>query len=109
MVVRVKLYGIFRHKSGKGEIKISVDSIKDLLKNISEQHEELREEIFDNGKDLVIKDFVTIAVNGRRIELLDGIDTKLEDGDTVMISPPLAGGYSNVFELLIFVSDFIQD
>ncbi len=30
---------------------------------------------------------VEIAVNGRRIEFLDGLDTKLRDGDRVVFSP----------------------
>ncbi|BES82331.1 MoaD/ThiS family protein [Pyrodictium abyssi] len=30
---------------------------------------------------------VEIAVNGRRIDFLDGLDTKLRDGDKVLFSP----------------------
>lgn len=38
------------------------------------------------GEDLAI------LVNGRNIQLLDGVHTALHDGDEVVILPPTAGG-----------------
>ena len=38
------------------------------------------------GEDLAI------LVNGRNIQLLDGVHTTLHDGDEVVILPPTAGG-----------------
>lgn len=35
---------------------------------------------------------LAILVNGRNIDLLDGVGTVLEDGDEVVILPPSAGG-----------------
>lgn len=35
---------------------------------------------------------VNILVNGRSIDLLEGLKTSLKDGDVVAIFPPVAGG-----------------
>ena len=35
---------------------------------------------------------LAIMINGRNIAMLDGLDTKLSDGDDVVILPPTAGG-----------------
>lgn len=35
---------------------------------------------------------LSILVNGRNISTLDGLDTILKDGDTVILLPPFAGG-----------------
>jgi len=37
-------------------------------------------------------DDLAILVNGRNIQLLDGVETMLQDGDEVVILPPIAGG-----------------
>ncbi len=39
----------------------------------------------DEGKD--VRHPVEIAVNGRRIDFLEGLDTVLRDGDRVLFSP----------------------
>jgi len=40
----------------------------------------------------ILRDYVNILKNGRNIEFLDGLATRLEDGDTVALFPPAAGG-----------------
>ncbi len=35
---------------------------------------------------------VIVMVNGRRLEFLDGLDTVLQDTDTILIFPVVAGG-----------------
>ncbi|MCE4601566.1 MAG: MoaD/ThiS family protein [Desulfurococcales archaeon] len=49
-------------------------------------------EVYKGFKDLVlegdgVKYPVEIAVNGRRIDFLDGLHTKLNEGDQVLFSP----------------------
>ena len=40
----------------------------------------------------ILRDFVNILKNGRNIHFLAGLDTPLEDGDTIALFPPAAGG-----------------
>ena len=40
----------------------------------------------------ILRDLVNILKNGRNIHFLAGLDTLLEDGDTIALFPPVAGG-----------------
>ena len=51
---------------------------------------ERRQELFDGQGH--IRSNLTILRNGRNIEFLSGLDTKLNDGDTVAIFLPVYGG-----------------
>ncbi|KYH38200.1 MAG: hypothetical protein AYL28_004450 [Candidatus Bathyarchaeota archaeon B23] len=44
------------------------------------------------GRPLRVDDGLTVLVNGRNIALLDGLETRLRDGDLVVLLPPLSGG-----------------
>lgn len=92
MPVEVKFFANFREIVGQKKITISGGSIQDVLVEIKEEYSDLNSEIFSNAENLELKNFVNIMVNGRRIDMLEGTETKLEDGDTVAIFPPVAGG-----------------
>lgn len=63
-------------------------TIEDLLKRLREQYGsrlEVDRLIGENSN-------VRILVNGREITYLDGLKTRLRDGDAVAFIPPVAGG-----------------
>jgi molybdopterin converting factor small subunit len=45
-----------------------------------------------NTKTGEVKGFLQFLINGRSASALDGMDTKLEDGDVLAIIPPVGGG-----------------
>jgi len=60
-------------------------TIRDLIEKLDSQ-------VYRGFKDLILEGEklrhpVEIAVNGRRIDFLDGLDTRLRDGDRVLFSP----------------------
>ncbi len=57
-------------------------TVKDALEKVPE---EVKEKIFN--KDGSIKPPTDIIVNGRSIAFLEGLDTKLRDGDRIVVSP----------------------
>ena len=74
--------------------KLKVDStnaptIRSLLENlcISSEH---RQRVFDAHGE--VKSDITILKNGRNIVFLEGVETKLNEGDKVAIFPPICGG-----------------
>jgi molybdopterin synthase sulfur carrier subunit len=39
-----------------------------------------------------LKPFIKVTINGRDIQLENGLDTAVSDKDTIAIFPPIAGG-----------------
>jgi len=67
------------------------ETVGNLLDKLIAMEEKLRPHLFDpaSGK---FTDQISIVVNDRFIDLLDGLDTRLEDGDTVMLIQAWSGG-----------------
>ena len=53
-------------------------------------HPGFRERLFDDGGAL--RKFVNVFVADDDVRYLDGVDTKVPDGETVSIIPAVAGG-----------------
>lgn len=53
--------------------------------------QEFSEFLFD-GKAGGVRDHLTLLLNGRNIENLDGLKTQLMDDDVLAILPPVGGG-----------------
>ncbi len=61
-------------------------TVRDLVEIIDKNHVPgFKEKILDENGEL--KWPVEIAVNGRRIDFLEGLNTQLKDGDRILFSP----------------------
>ncbi len=67
------------------------ETIRTFLEKFVAREEKLRPHLFDpeSGK---FTDQVGIVVNDRFIDLLDGLDTRLKDGDRLMLFQAWSGG-----------------
>ena len=96
-MIKVKLHTILGIKEiiGKREIEVDVSensSLSDLMTTIvGKWGRELSDYLYEQESDK-IKNYIRFMVNGQDISFLDGMDTKLKDGDEVMIFPPVSGG-----------------
>ena len=90
--VVLKLMTIFSTDVGLPEINYHNVSILDDVVNqfMKEYGKKLRKSFVDPAGNL--ESHVVILVNGRNYLFLDGLKTKLKDGDHIVISPPLVGG-----------------
>ncbi|MEM4931481.1 MAG: MoaD/ThiS family protein, partial [Nitrososphaerota archaeon] len=62
------------------ELHLEVSSIRDLLNQLSEKFgDAFRQRVLDERGNL--RSFVVLYVNGKNIQLTEGLDTRLEDGD----------------------------
>ena len=94
MEVVVKLHGDLREKAGTDTIRLPIteeETVDMLLMKLSRRHPRVVEEILDptTGE---LKEYYNILLNGRRIQHLRGIHTKLKHKDEIAIFPPVAGG-----------------
>ena len=88
----VKFFATYRQITGCKSCDVKApQNILALMEELSERWPEFRSLILnENGTDK--GDDVIIMVNGRHIEHLDGMATKLTEEDHVAITPLVAGG-----------------
>jgi molybdopterin synthase sulfur carrier subunit len=94
MVLSVKFVGALRHVSGTGELALSCKSsvaIRELMNEIIKELPELKRSLIDQQFE-DSRPNTLILVNGREISVLDGLETKLKDGDEVLLIPFVHGG-----------------
>lgn len=92
MEIKVKFFSILREVFGTEEKEVELKSgsnILDLL-NILCDSPHRRETIFGDSSEP--KTYILIFKNGKPIQSLNGIQTKLREGDTVTIFPAIFGG-----------------
>jgi molybdopterin synthase sulfur carrier subunit len=96
--IKVKVHTILDIKKiiGKGEIEIPVlkgSSVRELVAGlVGTWGEALRSYLLESDNPVTIHPHLRLMVNGRDIAFLGGMDTVLEDGDEILILPPVSGG-----------------
>jgi sulfur-carrier protein len=87
----VKIPPVLRPQTG-GEAAVSADgsTVGDVLNAVVEAHPGAREQLFAGENDL--NRYVNVYLNDEDVRVLDGLDTAIDDGDTVVILPAMAGG-----------------
>ncbi len=73
-------------------IKIEENSnVSDLIEKLIGMYgEDLRNKLLNESKE--VKLGIVIFLNGRNILALDGLSTTLDEGDDLLIFPPVGGG-----------------
>ncbi len=92
-VVRVKTLGSLYTLLGKMEHEVEVGDGADVwavLEKLMEMYPVLRREILDEEGRL--REDHRVLLNGRDITHLDGVKSRVVDGDRIAIIPPVGGG-----------------
>ena len=94
MTVNLKFLGALRHISGKDQLALECRegaSILNILDTLTMQAPALRRNLLDEQLETP-KPNALILVNGKEISVLNGLDTKMKDGDEVVFVPIVHGG-----------------
>lgn len=75
---------------GSSEIEVQAATAGDALQQLTATHSELRKHLFNEQDRL--RNFINVYVGDEDIRHLDGPDTQVKDGETIMIVPSIAGG-----------------
>ena len=94
MNVEVKFFTSLREITGKKVDKVQLQTaitVEELLILLSGRYgTEFREYVYN--KEGKVQGFLSILVNGKNINALQGFSTELKEGDVVAILPPVGGG-----------------
>ncbi len=90
--VTLKLMTIFSTDVGLAQVDYSdVNTLRDVIERFMTDHgKKIRKGFVNSHGNL--ESHVVILVNGRNHLFLEELDTILNDGDQIVISPPLVGG-----------------
>ena len=91
MAVTVRIPTTMRPIAG-GASTVQVDggTLADVLANLDKAHPGFQERLFDESGQL--RKFVNVFVADDDVRYLEGVETKVPDGETVSIIPAVAGG-----------------
>ena len=91
MTVQVRVPTILRKfTDGEKQVEGSGGTLAELFADLDTRHAGLRSGVVDDSGAL--HRFVNVYVNDEDVRFLDGINTKVADGDNVTILPAVAGG-----------------
>lgn len=75
----------------QSEVEAEGATVGEALANVVAQYPDLKHQIYEDDANL--RGFVNVFVDGTNIKKLNGLDTLVAAGATVMIVPAIAGGY----------------
>ena len=91
MAVEIKLPTVLRAQAdGQSSVMIDGATVGEVFAKLIEQYPGLRGNLLDDGGGL--HKFVNVYKDDDDIRYLDGLDTKLGDGDELTILPAVACG-----------------
>jgi molybdopterin synthase sulfur carrier subunit len=75
---------------GQPEVEASGATVGEVLRTLTADHPDTESQLF--GEDGDLNRYVNVYLNDEDVRVLDGLDTSVADGDTVVILPAMAGG-----------------
>jgi cysteine synthase/molybdopterin converting factor small subunit len=90
-VTRVRIPPTLRDSvGGAREVDASGSTVRDLLADLAERFPGLGSQVLENGNEIV--PFVNVYVNNEDVRTLEGLETPVGDGTSVILLPAMAGG-----------------
>ena len=89
-MTRVRIPPTLREEvGGAREVPAAGGNVRELLDDLVARFPALRRQLVEDDD---IAPFVNVYVEGEDVRTLDGLETPVQDGDTVILLPAMAGG-----------------
>lgn len=92
LVVTVTFYGPLQRWAGKTEFYANGNTIRQVFDALETQLGKSLVNHLINAKTGQIKSHFHVLLNGKDIELMDGFEQRVSDGDNIVCVPPVGGG-----------------
>jgi sulfur-carrier protein len=87
----IRIPPVLRAKTGgEPEVEAGGSNVGEVLRSLTAEHPDTESQLFDSEGDL--NRYVNVYLNDEDVRVLQGLDTSVSDGDTVVILPAMAGG-----------------
>jgi molybdopterin synthase sulfur carrier subunit len=87
----VKIPPVLRSATdGAKEVAATGNTVGEVLRGVVDAHPDTERQLF--GSEGGLNRYVNVYLNDEDVRVLDGLDTSVEEADTVMILPAMAGG-----------------
>jgi len=91
-MTRVRIPPTLREQTdGERELAAEGDTVRDLLDDLMGRFPALRRQLVEDDE---LAPFVNVYVEGEDVRTLDGLETEVRPGSTVILLPAMAGGTS---------------
>jgi adenylyltransferase/sulfurtransferase len=74
----------------QSEIEVKAGTVGEAIKIVTEKYPAIEKHLYKDDKSL--RDFINVYLGEENIKNKEGLDTKIIDGDTIMLVPAIAGG-----------------
>ncbi|MDX6604609.1 MAG: sulfur-carrier protein [Solirubrobacterales bacterium] len=87
----VRIPPVLRPKTGgQPEVEAGGATVGEVLRTLTSEHPDTERQLF--GAEGELNRYVNVYLNDEDVRVLDGLDTSVSNGDTVVILPAMAGG-----------------
>ena len=87
----IRIPPVLRPKTGgSSEVDAGGGNVGEVLRALTSAHPETSAQLFDAEGEL--NRYVNVYLNDEDVRVLQGLETSVSDGDTVVILPAMAGG-----------------
>ncbi|MCW3046810.1 MAG: MoaD/ThiS family protein [Solirubrobacterales bacterium] len=90
-MAKIRIPPVLRASVG-GEREVVADgaSVGEVLRSLATEHPETKGQLF--GADGDLNRYVNVYLNDEDVRVLDGLETPVGEGDSLVILPAMAGG-----------------
>ena len=90
-MAKIKIPPVLRASvGGEREVGASGGDVGEVLRDLVASHPATESQLFSADGEL--NRYVNVYLNDEDVRVLDGLETKVSDGDTLVILPAMAGG-----------------
>ncbi len=90
-MAKIRIPPVLRAQTGgQSEVDADGSNVGEVLRALTTAHPDTEAQLF--GEDGDLNRYVNVYLNDEDVRVLDGLDTGVSEGDTVVILPAMAGG-----------------